>query len=177
MEENSRLEQQTQKAGCFNSRHNYYRKTRCTSMAQEEQSALPAGVININEDDDDDDAYMGESKEIAKEMDELRVAQHWINQAGWDTAGEVHTISKNSGAMVDLRRDWGAVKTILTEGVGDETEGDIKEDDKDNAAHKYNLDDLDPTQRVFADRMLTWAAEVATIYETVKALVWSLLLD
>ena len=177
MEEVSRQEQQSKNARVYNRKHSFYRNTRCTSMAQEEQSALPAGVININEDSDDDGAYTGEQKEIAKEMDELRVAQHWINQAGWDTAGEVHTISKNSGAMVDLRRDWGAVKTILTEGVGDETEGDIKEDDKDNAAHKYNLDDLDPTQRVFADRMLTWAAEVATIYETVKALVWSLLLD
>ena len=70
MEEVSRQEQQSKKAGVFNRKHNFDRNTRCTSMAQEEQSALPAGVININEDSDDEDAYMGEQKEVAQEMDE-----------------------------------------------------------------------------------------------------------
>ena len=41
-------------------------------MAQEEQSALPAGVININEDSDDEEAYLGEQKEIAKELEKCK---------------------------------------------------------------------------------------------------------
>ena len=57
MAEISRKEQQSKKAHVFNRKHNCYRNTRCTSVAQEEQSALPAGVININEDSDDDEAY------------------------------------------------------------------------------------------------------------------------
>ena len=177
MEEVSRQEQQSKKAKVFNRKHSFYRNTRCTSMAQEEQSALPAGVININEDSDDDGAYTGEQKEIAKEMDELRVAQHWINQEGWDTASEVRTISKNKGAVVDLRLDWGAVKKTLTEGVGEETECDINQVDEASVMRDYALDDLDPTQRVFADRVLKWGAAVADVYEAVKALVLSSLLE
>ena len=177
MEEVSRQEQQSKNARVFNRKHTCYRNTRCTSMAQEEQSALPAGVININEDSDDDGAYTGEQKEIAKEMDELRVAQHWINQEGWDTASEVRTISKNSGAVVDLRLDWGAVKKTLTEGVGEETECDINQVDEASVMRDYALDDLDPTQRVFADRVLKWGDAVADVYEAVKALVLSPLLE
>ena len=177
MEEVSRQEQQCKKARAFNRAHKYYKNTRCTSMAQEEQSALPAGVINVNEDEDDDDVFGSEQKEIAKEMDELRVAQHWINQEGWDTASEVHTISKNTGAVVDLRLDWGAVKKTLTEGVGEETECDINQVDEASATCDYALDDLDPTQRVFADRVLKWADAVAKVYEAVKARVWSPLLE
>ena len=72
----------------FNRKHSFYRHTRCTSVAQKEQSALPAGVVNTYEDSDDEGAYLGEQKEIQKEMDELRVAQHWVNQEGWDAAAE-----------------------------------------------------------------------------------------
>ena len=176
MEEVSRQEQQSKNARVFNRKHSCYRNTRCTSMAQEEQSALPAGAININEDSDDDGAYAGEQKEIAKEMDELRVAQHWINQEGWDTASEVRTISKNSGAVVDLRLDWDAVKKALTEGVGEESECDINKVDEAIVMRDYALDALDPTQRVFANRVLKWGAAVADVYEAVKALVLSTLL-
>jgi hypothetical protein len=102
MEETSRQEQQSGKARVHTSKHNCYRNTRCTSIAQEDQSALPAGVMNINEDSDDDEAYTGEQKEIAKEMDELRVAQQWIHQEGWDVDSEVRVISNNTGAVVDL---------------------------------------------------------------------------
>ena len=46
------------------SMHDVYRNTRCTSIWQEEQSALPGGVINTYLDSDDEDAYTGEQKEI-----------------------------------------------------------------------------------------------------------------
>ena len=44
IEEANRKEAQTRKSHCVNHKHNVYRHTRCTSAAQEEQSALPAGV-------------------------------------------------------------------------------------------------------------------------------------
>ena len=37
--------------------------TRCTNIAQEEQSALPAGVLNVHEDSDDEDAFLAEQKD------------------------------------------------------------------------------------------------------------------
>ena len=149
-------------------KHNFYRNTRCTSVAQEEQSALPAGVININEDSDDDEAYGGEQKEIAKEIDELRAAQHWINQEGWDVASEVRTISKSTGKVVDLRLDWGGVKEKLTEGLGETGESDTGQVDEATVLSDYSLDKLDPTQRVFADRVLGWVTAVAGVYEAVR---------
>ena len=69
-------------------RHNFYRQTKVTSHAQEEQSALPAGVINTYEDSTDEEDCAGEQKEIASEMQALRGAQQWVNQEGWDAAGE-----------------------------------------------------------------------------------------
>ena len=87
MEEANRGTEQAKKAKVFNHRHDYYKNTRCTNAAQEEQSALPGGVINVNEDSDDDGEYCGEQKEIAKEVQELRGAQHWVNQEGWNAAG------------------------------------------------------------------------------------------
>ena len=56
MEEVCRSEEQARKATVVNRRHDFYKQTRCTSTAQEEQSALPAGVINRNEDSSDDEA-------------------------------------------------------------------------------------------------------------------------
>ena len=56
MEEVSRQEEQTKKAKVFNRKHSFYRHTRCTSVAQEEQSALPAGVVSTYEDSDDEGA-------------------------------------------------------------------------------------------------------------------------
>jgi len=87
MEEISRQEEQSRKAKVYNRKHNFYRNARCTNAAQEEQSALPGGVINVNEDSDDDEAYMGEQKEIAKELEELRAARHWINQDTYMNVG------------------------------------------------------------------------------------------
>ena len=37
-------------------RHNFYKQTKVTSLAQEEQSALPAGVLNTYEDSTDEEA-------------------------------------------------------------------------------------------------------------------------
>ena len=39
--------------------HNVYRNTKVTSRAQEEQSAVPAGVTNQYEDSDDEEAWDG----------------------------------------------------------------------------------------------------------------------
>ena len=169
MEEISRQEQQSKKSTVFNRKHNCYRNTRCTSLAQEEQSALPAGVTNVNEDSDDDGEYFGEQKEIAKEVDELRAAQHWINQEGWDVASDVHIISKNTGKSIDLRLDWTEVKKKLSEGHKETADTDITYVDEATVLNDYSLEKLDPTQRVFADRVLKWASEVAKVYDTVRA--------
>ena len=100
MAEISRAEQQYKKARVSNNRHNCYRNTRCTNVAQEEQSALPAGCININEDSDDDEAYRGDQKEIAKEIEELRAARSWINQEGWDVDSETRVVSKRTDKVI-----------------------------------------------------------------------------
>ena len=170
MAEVSRQDEQLKKAKVFNQKHNYYRNTRCTSVAQEEQSALPAGVTNVHEDSDDDDAYDGEEKEIAREMDELRVAQHWVNQEGWDAAAEGRAVSNKSGKTIELRLDWSDVKKRLTRGTGGEgsSVGDAPFDEA-AVLRKYPLHRLDPTQRAFANRVLTWAEELLTVYQDVKS--------
>ena len=100
MEQISRREQQEK---------NDYCNTRCICMTQEEQSAIPAGVFNADEDSDDEDAYLGEQRELQKEMQELLAAKHWINQKGWDVASEVQVVSPSSGKIIDLRLDWAMV--------------------------------------------------------------------
>ncbi len=169
MAEVSRQEEQSRKARVYSRRHDFYRHTRCTSVAQEEQSALPAGVINVNEDSEDDGAYLGEQKEIAKEMDELRVAQHWINPEGWDAASEGKAVSKTSGDTIDLRLDWDDVKRQLSKGAEPDCSAAHRSVDEATVLSDYPLDKLDPTQRVFADRVLAWADEVASVYEEVHA--------
>ena len=63
--------------------HNVYRNTKVTSRAQEEQSAMPAGVTNQWEDSDDDEAWGGaESKELGAEWQALRVAKYWLSDNG-----------------------------------------------------------------------------------------------
>ena len=66
----------------------------------------------MHEDSDDEDAmeYIGEQKELAKEAQELRAAQPFINQEGWDAAGEGRATSPTSGREIDLRLDWDDVK-------------------------------------------------------------------
>ena len=168
IEEVSRQEEQSKKAKIFNRKHNFYRKTRCTSVAQEEQSALPAGVINVNEDSDDDDAYLGDQKEIEKEMQELRVAQHWVNQEGWDAASEGRAFSQAKGAILDLPLDWGECKKKLADGTGGEVDSGAQVVNDASTQVEYSLERLDPTQRAFVDYALAWAEEVATAYEFVR---------
>ena len=107
-------------------RHNFYKQTKVTSHAQEEQSALPAGVLNTYEDTTDEEDFTGEQKEIASEMQALRAAQQWVNQEGWDAAGEAKAVDA-SGADVDLRvptdaegrpLTWGDVQRQLAKGGG-----------------------------------------------------------
>ena len=64
LEEANRREEQKRKSHWVSHKHNVYRNTRCTSIWQEEQSALAGGVINTYLDSDDEDAYTGEQKEI-----------------------------------------------------------------------------------------------------------------
>ena len=175
IEEISRRDQQDKRAGIFNIKHNCYRHTRCTSTAQEEQSALPAGVINVNEDSDDGDCYLGEQKELQKEQEALRHVQQWINQEGWDVASEVMVESPKTGHTIDLRLQWNKVKYRLAEGncdgQDDETEDrkdPSKSIDEDVILRDYSLEKLDPVQRAFADRVLKWGNELADKYEHIK---------
>ena len=167
VEEVSRFEEQARKAKVCNRRHGFYKNTRCTSTAQEEQSALPAGVINVREDSEDDEDYVGEQKEIAKEMQELRAAQHWVNQAGWDAAGEGRAISPSTGKEVPLRLDWAQVRQKLAKGSGPDCDAQPDRVDEQTVLQDYGLEKLDPTQRAFADRVLAWAAEVVQVYKDV----------
>ena len=168
IEEMNRCVEQTRKAKAVNSKHDFYRHTRCTSTAQEEQSAMPAGVINVNEDSEDEEDYFGaEQKEIAKEAQEIRAAQQWVNQAGWDAAGEGRATT-SSGKEIDLRLDWGDVKKKLAKGAGSDVQADPRHVDEEVVLRDYSLDKLDPVQRVFADRVLAWAAEVVVAYKKVN---------
>ena len=101
VEEVARGEVQSRKAKVFNRKHGYYKKTWVTSTAQETASVHPgAGAVNIYEDSSDGDAYTGEQKEIAKEMDALRVAHQWINQEGWDAESHSRVLSPATGQEI-----------------------------------------------------------------------------
>ena len=121
--ERDRREEQQRKSLIFNKKHDYYRQTRCTNRAQEECSAMPAGVMNVHEDSDDPDAYGGEQKEINREMQELRAAEHWVNQEGWNAAGEGFAVS-SSGTDISLRLGDGQCRrsrmshSLLGKGAG-----------------------------------------------------------
>ena len=132
---------------------------------------MPAGVINTFEDSEDDEAYTGEQKEIQREVQELWAVKSWINQEGWDAAGEAKAVDSN-GADVDLRAPmdaeghpltWGDVQRLLAKG-GEEnalTAAVVEEE----VLRDFALDKLDPTQRVFADRVLTWGRELVKAYK------------
>ena len=85
LQEINRNEEAKRRCSTENAKHDYYKKTRCTSVAEEEQSATPWGVKNVCIDSDDEDGYSGEQAEIQAESDELRAARSQINPAGWDT--------------------------------------------------------------------------------------------
>ena len=69
-----------------------------------------AGPANIYDDSSDEEAYTGEQREFAREVDELRVARHWINQEGSDAAAEARAFSSATGQELDLRLDWSDVR-------------------------------------------------------------------
>ena len=165
MEETSRKEAQQRRSHCVNHKHNVYRMTRCTSTAQEEQSALPAGVINTFEDSEDDAAYTGEQKEIAKECDELRSVESWINQEGWDIGAEGRAVSTRTGKTIDLRLQWDEVKKKFHQDGDDRRTARLNRSD---VLRDYDLAKLDPTQRAFADRVLRWATDLARVYKENK---------
>ena len=109
---------------------------------------MPGGVINTHEDSDDPDAYSGEQKELAMEMQELRVAQHWVNQEGWDALGEGIAVDR-SGREVDLRLNWTEVKRILGGGGGVRDGASQMHVDENTVLGDFALGKLDPIQRAF----------------------------
>ena len=163
-----RHQERQRKSGIFNNRHNFYKHTRCTSVVQEEQSAMPAGVINRCEDSDDGEAYSGEQKEINQELPELRVVQHWINQSGWDAASEGRAMSSALGKEVELRLDWDEVARKLARGAEASVEDGPAIVREDVVLNDYPLDSLDPTQRAFAERVLKWGDELVKVYKQVQ---------
>jgi hypothetical protein len=137
-------------------------------VAEEEQSATPWGVKNVCEDSDDEDAYSGEQKEIQAEVDALHHAQSRINPPGWDSHLEAFAIGAN-GEEVDLRKpmdasgklySWTEVKKILAQA----DEGSESMSSPGSEPVDYPLNNLDPTQRVFADRVLKWGTELVACY-------------
>ena len=166
LEEASRREEQTRKSHCVSHKHNVYRNTRCTSMWQEEQSALAGGVINTYLDSDDEDAYTGEQKEIQREAQELRAVQSWINQEGWDAAAEGRAVSQKTGRTIDLRLAWDEVRRKLSPEAEVQGPERLRECD---VLRDYDLAKLDPTQRAFANRVLKWARELVEVYKWNKA--------
>ena len=160
LEEASRREEQTRKSHCVSHKHNVYRNTRCTSMWQEEQSALAGGVINTYLDSDDEDAYTGEQKEIQREAQELRAVQSWINQEGWDVAAEGRAVSQKTGRTIDLRLDWDEVKRKLSPEAEMQSPERLQESD---VHREYDLAQLDPTQHAFATRVLKWAKDLVEV--------------
>jgi hypothetical protein len=138
---------------------------RCTSTAQEEQSALPVGVINTFEDSDDDAAYTGEQKEIQRESQELRAVESWINQEGWDVDAEARAWSSKTDRTIDLHLDWGDVKKKLSADDGSQETKQLRASD---VLRDYDLEKLDPTQRAFANRVLKWAKELVQVYKQSK---------
>ena len=57
----------------------------------------------------------GEQLERSKEMQELRGANQWINQVGWDAASQADVFSKKTQQMISLRLDWADVKKRLAD--------------------------------------------------------------
>ena len=165
----NRRDEQARKAKVFNNKHDFHRNTRCTDVAQEEHSAFPAGVLNVNQDSDDEGAYAGEQLEIQKEMDELRAAQQWVNQEGWDMEEEAVAYSPAAGKNISLRLDWDDVKRKLDAGADGRDQAASACVDRSVVMTDFPLDRLDPTQRVFADRVLQWVREVIVVYQKVSS--------
>ncbi len=127
------------------------------------------GVLNEHEDSSDDEAYCGEQKEVVKEMQELRAAQQWVNRPDMDVEAEGKAMSENTGQVIDLRLDWAQVKQKLEKGHAPDVDLAPKRVGEEVVLRDYSLDDLDPTQRAFANRTLKWATEVVRVYKDISA--------
>ena len=114
-------------------------------------------------------ALLDVEEEISKEVQELQVAKHWINQEGWDAAGEGRAVSSKTGQVIDLRLDWADVKRRLAAGAGQEVKEGSARVDEESVQRDYALDKLDPTQRAFVDLVLAWARKVVLAYSRVEA--------
>ena len=62
MEEMDRWNEVERKSTAVKTRHNFYRQTKVTSLVREEQSALPAGVLNTYEGTTDEEAFFFASR-------------------------------------------------------------------------------------------------------------------
>ena len=113
-------------------------------------------MCNVNEDSDDDEAHGGEWKEIAKEMGEQRTAQHWVNQAGRNVAAERFALSNCTKGETNLRLDWSDVKWTLNRSAEPDEAASTQPLHRVTILHKHPLDNLVPTQRVFANRFSKW---------------------
>ena len=98
-------------------------------------------------------------------MQEIRAAQHWVNQEGWDSVGEGLAVD-HAGRTIDLRLDWAGVKQKLAQGSGGGN-AVSRNVDEDVVLKDYALESLDPTQRAFNNRVLAWARELVTVYQEV----------
>ena len=159
--------------------HNVYRSTKVTSRAQEEQSAMPAGVRSVWEGSDDEAWDGGWDKEMQAEAQALRVAKYWRS----DNEAEIPSRGAAAEAMaigagdveVDLRQpqgkdgtplSWDDVRRMLDAGQGagrTDSEPDRKLDKA--AVHRdYDLKALGPTQLAFAKRILQWGGQAVQVY-------------
>ena len=168
IEELDKSKQLQTKSSVCNAHHNYYRNTRCSDIAQEESSANPGGVLNVNEDSDENEAFTSEQKEIEQEMDGLRGVQKWMNPDGWDLNAEGKGDLHGDGSQVDLRREWGHVKRLLDKGAEAEADGKSWVPTRAEVERDYDLARLDPTQRAFVDYVLSWVRDLIRFKKTKK---------
>ena len=108
-------------------------------------------------------------------MQALRAAHQWVNQGGWDAAGEAKTVDA-SGEKVYLRAPmgadghflaWGDVQRQLAKGAGVASDESALTDAvvEEEVVRGFALESLDPTQRVFADRLLALGTELVRTHK------------
>ena len=179
LDEINRLPEVQRKVCAGRHEHTFYRNTKVTSRAQEEQSAIPAGVRNVMDDSDDELCDAGDSKELEKEMLALKVAAKWLTDRpemqNRDAGAEAKVIAEN-GVEVDLRQprdasghalSWDDVKRMLESdtATGNTASTSVFAVDRATVLRDHALDDLDPTQRAFADRVLKWGDDLVEKYQ------------
>ena len=82
-------------------------------------------------------------------------------------------MSEAAHRSIDLRWDWNEVRRKVALGVGGEGGGGVavrpQATPHASTTGTPSLEELDPTQRVFADRVLAWAREVFAAYKEVRS--------